>query len=123
MWSVVGRRQDRSSVARFIYGLLADLSQRRIIDLYRRLIRWSNGGSRRLVRALTFPLPRHIGGYERSWYDNYTEIMFAGHKLQVESGYLDWLSREFGDYMTLPPPEKRKTHPVSKIKFPDEGQE
>ena len=123
MWSVIGKRQATSCTARFIYTLLSNLSQRQIINLYRLLIKWSNRGTSRLVRALTFPLPGNIVGYERSWYSDYTEILFAGHKLQAERGYLDWLKREFGDYMTLPPPEKRKTHLVSKIKFPNEGQE
>ena len=43
-----------------------------------------------------------------------------GYPLMVEGGYKEWLSYEFHDYMTLPPLEKRKRHPVVDIRFPEE---
>ena len=70
------------------------------------------------MRALTFPLPNGVEGYERDWYRDYIDIEFDGYVFQAEAGYRKWLAREFGDYMKLPPPEKRKTHPVTQIQFP-----
>lgn len=37
----------------------------------------------------------------------------------VNKYYKTWLKQEFGDYMELPPLEKRKVHPVVEIDLGD----
>ena len=34
----------------------------------------------------------------------------------------DYLKVKYGDYMTLPPENKRKVHPISKLQFPTDGE-
>ena len=87
--------------------------------IYHWLVNFSKNTNTKYVRALTFPLPNKQIGYKREWYSNYSRIEFEGYKLEVESSYLEWLSNEFGDFMTLPPVEKRKVHPVTDLRFPD----
>ena len=119
MWSAVGRKTANSLLERWIYRFMFHaFSRETIISYYRSLINWSNASDTKRVRALTFPLPRKIEGYERMWYLKYKDISFCGHIFMVEGGFKDWLEREFGDYMRLPPVEKRKTHPVTKIELP-----
>ena len=77
----------------------------------------SNQKPTKLVRNLTFPVPNGKDGYLRHWYDESTELEFEGHMFMVNKGYKAWLEQEFGDYMTLPPQEKRKTHPVVEIEL------
>ena len=119
MWSVIGKKTAESVCERLVYRFFsAVISRNEIISFYRRLIKWSNASETKLVRALTFPLPGAVEGYERAWYREYVDISFCGHTFMVEAGYREWLEREFGDYMKLPPVEKRKTHPVTQIELP-----
>ena len=59
---------------------------------------------RRSTNGFTGALPKSV--YEEA------ELSFEGHLLKVPKGYDIWLTRFFGDYMTLPPEEKRVTHPI-----------
>lgn len=119
-WSAIGKEMAGNRFIRDVYAVIAKIPLASLRRSYRNLVRWSNERPRKQVRALTFPLPRGVRGYDRKWYGRYTNIEFEGHKLMVESSYLDWLKREFGNYMTIPPKEKQKVHPVSAIKFPKE---
>ncbi len=119
MWSAVGRKTSKKKIQRRVYQQLYQLSSNNMPHIYKKLVKFSNKKRTRYVRALTFPLPNGLKGYEREWYRKYTEIEFEGHVFQVESSYKKWLEQEFGDYMQLPPSEKRKIHPVTEIKFPN----
>lgn len=119
LWSDVGRNVVQNPVERLLYSLFSGIPLRMRKTAYRLLVKCSNRKPTRLVRALTFPLPRGVQGFERNWYRRYTNIKFEGHTLMAVSSYRDGLAREYGDYMTLPPVDKRKTHPVSKIKIPE----
>ena len=71
----------------------------------------------RFVRILTFPTPNKTYGYLKSWYESSIDIEFEGRSFKGIEEYDEYLSFKFGDYMTLPPKEKRKVHPVSEIKL------
>ncbi len=123
MWSEIGKDREKNRIRRLIYTVLSYIPQKTIVKLYRKLIRYSNKKETKLVRALTFPLPKRLSGagYCRKWYNNYLPIKFENITVQAEANYKDWLKAEFGDYMKMPPVEKRKSHPVSELKFPEEG--
>ena len=74
-----------------------------------------------MVRILTFPTPNSEYGYYRNWYENSEDIVFEGKIFWGIKDYDSYLSFKFGDYMELPPVEKRKVHPVSRIKLMDLG--
>lgn len=64
-----------------------------------------------------FPVDPEIGAAarsicERSVFDNYTLIEFEKEHFMVISGYDQWLSQIYGDYMT-PPPMAERTSPHS----------
>ena len=42
------------------------------------------------------------------------DALFEGHLFKIPQGYDEWLRNIFGDYMQLPPEEKRVTHHVFK---------
>lgn len=48
--------------------------------------------------------------YEASWFRDYIMVMFEGSSLRAPIEYKKVLESTYGDYMTLPPPDKRKTH-------------
>ena len=48
----------------------------------------------------------------RSCTDTFTDVEFEGRLYKAIASYPTYLSNIYGDYMTLPPPEQRKVHPI-----------
>ena len=48
--------------------------------------------------------------FPRSMFEQYTELEFEGRKYKAFSQWDAFLRQQFGDYMQLPPEDKRKTH-------------
>ena len=44
------------------------------------------------------------------WFKHYTDVEFEGRKFRSIANYDGYLSTVYGDYMTLPPEDKRVTH-------------
>ena len=120
LWSAVGRKAAKNPVLRMIYRLLYKIPAEKVFAYYHRLIAQSNRKKTIMVRKLMFPTPNRHYGYYRHWYEESAEYEFEGHKFMGIKDYDEYLTFKFGDYMTLPPEEKRKTHPVSKVAFPKE---
>ena len=78
-----------------------------------------NSNSTEVVRTLSFPAPKKLHGYYRKWFAETAPISFEGKQFEGVKDYHGWLSYEFGDYMDIPPAEKRKAHPVSEIRLVD----
>ena len=117
LWSEVGKIGDKRKGMRMWFRWLNRAAGDRIYGIYDRLVEKSNRRKTRLVRNLMFPVPNGKDGYLRKWYQHSVELEFEGHRFLANSGYKDWLEQEFGNYMELPPPEKRKIHPVVKIQL------
>lgn len=64
-----------------------------------------------------FPTPNREFGYLRKWYEGETSIVFEGYTFPGVADANEYLRFKFGDYMTLPPENQRKTHPVSKLRL------
>ena len=47
---------------------------------------------------------------EREWFDDYVEVPFENINVRLCKGYKEYLTRIYGDYMQLPPKEKRVSH-------------
>lgn len=45
--------------------------------------------------------------YNREWFDKFEELPFSDFMIRVPSAYHDFLIFQYGDYMKLPPEEKR----------------
>ena len=43
-------------------------------------------------------------------FNNYKDVKFEDTTIRVPIDYDGYLKKDFGDYMKLPPEEKRKTH-------------
>lgn len=117
LWSRVGKVADRSAWRRGLYGLLDRIPEESVLRYLDGLVR--RGGKRptRFVRILTFPTPNRTYGYERRWYEDSADTVFEGRVFQGIRDYDGYLRFKFGDYMTLPPVEQRKVHPVSAIRL------
>lgn len=119
-WSEVGSRTEKNSCKRAGYKLMRLFPMDAVAKSYQRFVRNGNRKSTKLVRILTFPTPKGVYGYDRKWYTCLAKYPFADMTLPGARDYDGYLRVKFGNYMELPPEEKRKTHPVSRLKLPEE---
>ena len=117
LWSEVGKYADSSIFKRWCFGLMSKIPEQHILSHYEKLIKKRNRKVTKKVRIALMPLPNKGFGYLREWYEESAEYQFEGYTLKGIKNYHDFLVYEFGNYMELPPVEKRKVHPVSDIKL------
>jgi len=116
LWSKVGQTADKSYLKRLCFKILAKIPENNIWSYYYKMVRKANKKRTRMVRILMFPTPNSEYGYYRCWYENSADITFEGKIFRGIKDYDSYLSFKFGDYMTLPPIEKRKVHPISRLR-------
>lgn len=91
--------------------------------LYRRLQRCMQACKNENSQYVTIPSGRkHFFGelYEREELMPVQEMEFEGHRLCVTAHADTYLSRLYGDYMMLPPEDKREQHVLYELKLPGE---
>lgn len=118
-WSEVGSRIEEKVWKRAVYKILRRIPMEAAVKSYQHFIDAGQKKKTRLVRILTFPTPRGVYGYERSWYTCLAKYRFEDMELPGAEDYDGYLQVKYGNYMELPPVEKRKTHPVSRLKLPE----
>ena len=116
-WSEVGKTTEKNRFIRFIYKLLNLIPLNFVINSYQKFIDKGQKRLTKLVRILTFPTPKHVYGYKREWYTNLAIYKFDDLKLPGARDYDGYLKVKYGDYMKMPPENKRKVHPVSKLEL------
>ena len=119
LWSKVGSRAEENPWKKVLYTMVQWIPMKMIVKSYQRFI--DNGQKKKthLVRILTFPTPKGVYGYKREWYTHLAKYHFGEMMLPGAQDYDGYLKVKYGNYMELPPAEKRKTHPVSKLKLPE----
>lgn len=117
LWSKVGKIAEKNPCKKQVYRLLDKIPEKEVFKYYHDMIRKANRKKTRMVRILMFPTPNDEWGYYRNWYERSVDTVFEGKVFQGIRDYDSYLSFKFGDYMELPPAEKRKVHPVSWIKL------
>ena len=115
-WSEVGRIADKNTFKKKLYGIMSRVPESRLKKSFNRYIEKRNKKKTDWVRILTFPTPNKEYGYRTRWYEESADIDFEGVTFQGIKDYDGYLSFKFGDYMELPPEDKRKVHPVSDIR-------
>jgi len=114
-YSEVGRHKGKR-ISRGIYSLMSMVPEKSLKKLYLCYIVHRNKRESRYVKCLTFPACNSFYGYKREWYEDTEDIEFEGRNLKACKKRKEYLSFLYGDYMSIPPKEKRKTHPVSKFR-------
>lgn len=115
-WSEVGRIDEKNPVKRTAYKLMSHVPREKILHHYERLIQKRNRENSSKVRVVLMPLSLKKGfGHLKRWYAESAEYDFEGHKLYGVKDYDAFLKYVYGDYMALPPVEKRKVHPASNV--------
>ncbi len=116
-WSEVGKYADKSAIKRIVFSIMSKIPRRKVLAHYERLLKKRNKKHTKRTRFALMPLPNKGFGYMREWFEKQGDYTFEGIVLKGIKNSHDFLTYEFGDYMELPPIEKRKVHPVSKIKL------
>lgn len=116
LWSKVGKIAEKNYWKRKIYELLDRIPEKAIFFYYYVMVHCAGKKQTRMVRILTFPTPNSEYGYYRNWYENSQDTEFEGIIFQGIKDYDSYLCFKFGEYMKLPPIEKRKVHPVSRLR-------
>ncbi len=116
-WSAVGKETEKGA-RKILFRVLYLIPEKALKKNYQRYIKHRNKRNSKWVKCLTFPACNKTYGYKREWYEDTVDITFENVVLKGSRKYEEYLEFLYGDYMTLPPIEERKVHPVSKIKFP-----
>lgn len=116
-WSVVGSRNEKKKGIRVLYKILSKIPERFIIDRYQKFIDKNSKKETKQVRILTFPTPKKIDGYKREWYEDLQNYKFETYEFPGAKDYDGYLKVKYKNYMELPPVEKRKVHPISKLEL------
>ena len=119
LYAESGRYRERSPIKRRLYSVLAGVPLEAVLTHYERYVKRCNQRRTSWVRILTFPTPNGACGYLRTWYEDLAEIVFEGEQFTGVRAYEDYLTFKFGCYLALPPPEQRRQHRVSTLKFPE----
>ena len=123
MWARVGKVAEKSAARRFVMRLADRISEETVLRLYDRLVRRASRFRSDWVRILTFPTPNREYGYRREWYADSDETVFEGVRFPGVKDADAYLTFKFGNWRELPPQERRKTHPVSAIRLPEDAEE
>ena len=117
LWSRVGKTADKSIIRRTVFSVMDLVPESSLLRSLDRRIRRAGKRDTGWVRILMFPTPNREYGYHREWYAGEEAEWFEGIPFPGTADPDGYLTFKFGDYRQLPPPEKRKTHPVSQLKL------
>lgn len=116
LYSVVGRKKSECFLGRCCYSILSLLPRDCWVKKIYKIANKVNKSETELVGHMTYPYPKSCEyGMPKKCFDEYIEKDFEGYSFRIFKEYKEYLSLLYGDYMTLPPIEKRKCHPVSQL--------
>ncbi len=117
LWSEIGKLTEKDPCRRLLYKIINRIPRQWVVDSFASFIKRCERKKTKLVRILTFPTPKGEGffGYRRIWYEELAEYEFDNLRLPGARDYDGYLKVKYGDYMKLPPENKRKIHPVSQL--------
>ena len=113
-YSEVGKR-SAAGFSKLVYRLLNMVPEWKLKEKYCRYIEFRNRRNTNWVKCLTFPACNRTYGYKRIWYEDTIDIPFENVVLRASRNWDEYLTFLYGNYMELPPKNKRKVHPVSKL--------
>lgn len=120
LYAESGKCRERNPLLRTLYAGMSKVPYGAVLAHYKRYVKWRNRKRTKWVRILTFPTPNRSYGYLYQWYRDNAEITFEGEAFAGVRDYDGYLTFKFGDYMKLPPLDKRAAHHVSELRLPGE---
>ena len=124
LYSCVGKISEKNTVKRIGYKVINVIPHEFVFACIKNLADRMNSKKTGFVRNYTFSVVSHKKGvyaYPREWFSEIYEdpsIYFEGYIFPISRFYKNYLEFVYGNYMELPPREKRRGHPCSKFKLP-----
>ncbi len=124
LYSEVGKVNARGGFLRGIYALLNKIPPPFAFRRLERLAAKWNARPAQYTRCLAFHYVSSHGyrfqlGFDRRWFTEEPVMLeFEGRSFPAVRDYDGYLKCLYGDYMTLPPPEKRHWHPAAVFRLP-----
>lgn len=111
LYSEVGKANANNRVVRKIYQILSKIPRNHVFHVRNCLAARTNKTRTELISHYTLEYPKQCRyGLPRKCFDEMLELEFEGRKFFGFKDYHRYLSMYYGDYMTLPPIEKRVPH-------------
>jgi lipopolysaccharide cholinephosphotransferase len=113
LWSASGKIVSKNVMLRGIYAFISLIPAELAFWGFGALAKIYNKKQTYLVKhyAMTYPTPKVNGfGTPSDLMNDFTRIEFEGSMFMAVADYDRYLKLLYGDYMTLPPPEKQKPH-------------
>lgn len=130
LWSKVAKK-NTSGFWKLWFSIISNIPVSVPFNGFSRYANRSRNSSKNRVRCLSFPATGTLYkknpiseryGMPKSWFTDRAEYWFEGKKFYSSRDYDTVLKYIYGDYMQLPPENKREQHsPFSIIRFPDKG--
>ena len=125
LWSEVGKKNEKG-LLRLWYRMLSVIPSSVIFSMMSLIINKKNNCTPNKVRGLMFPAPgieyattKELNkryGMPKHWFTTKEDCLFEGKKVMGMKYADEYLKYKYGDYMILPPEDKREGHaPVSFI--------
>lgn len=113
-WAPLGKMQARGT-EKLAYQLLDKIPDTKLYASYDRFIARCNKKETKRIRIFAFPVPGKEHGYLRRSFVELQPTKFETLEVAGMKDFDTYLSYKYGNYMELPPEDKRKVHPVSKL--------
>lgn len=119
MYSEWGQTAEDSAAMRALYRLLYKIPKDSMFRLRNVLASAANRKKTKLKSHLLFPYPSKACKYgmPAECFEEVEEREFEGMRFPVFKQYDEYLTLLYGDYMALPPVEKRGSHASTKIEL------
>lgn len=106
-YSAMGMHIEKQWYMRLLYRILSLIPLSYIHNRRMKLLNANNNLKSSKVSNEMFPTPRTKNGVNSSIYDDYCRLEFEGMKFQCFKKYDEYLHILYGNYMELPPADKR----------------
>ncbi len=125
MWSEVGKYVEPRFVKKQLYKLANRIPMTWVFRRLKKVRDKWNARNTELVRYMTcrYTYNKKLEGLDRKFFEKYRSYNFEDGTFPGVYEYDEYLRTLYGDYMTLPPVEKRVSHmPISHIKLIKESE-
>ena len=109
LYAQLGMRQEKNLVKRLFYKwCYKTIPRDKVFALRDKLASMCNSKPSKLMRHMTFPHPaRSKYGCPAKCMNRFRDIQFEGYIFRCYRNYKTYLKAHYGDYMSLPPTNKR----------------
>lgn len=121
-WAPLGKMQAKG-IEKLAYQILCKIPEKKLYASFGKFTKRCNRKETKRIRIFSFPVPGTENGYLKSCFQELVPTVFEKIEVMGMKDYDTYLTYKYGDYMTLPPMEKRKVHPVSRLKLLENSKE